>query len=101
MKLVDMELKDSIAAVLETGAFVRYLKFEPPYDNKPQHLECLDDRFLIFMDHKLPYYITDRKTEYSIMDFSKKERPQISLEEFLLQTTPKVREAMLFSLDLF
>lgn len=101
MKLVDMELTDSITALLNTGVFFRYhpLNIVPDFD--PQHLKCLDDRFLIYMDYKLPYYRTDRRTEYSIMDFSKKNRPRVSLEQFLLQTTPKVKEAILFNIYLF
>ena len=102
MKLIDMELKDSITALLDTGVFSRYydsLNMTPNFN--PQHIKCFDDRFLIYMDYKLPYYRTDRKTDYSIMDFSKKNRPRISLEQFLLQTTPKVKEAILFNIDLF
>jgi len=102
LKLVDMELKDSIHAVLETGAFLRYHRFEPPYENSPQHLRCLDDRFLIYMDYGFPYYRADRKTRYSIMDFSKKERPKLSFEEFFVnQATDEVRNKLLFHLNLF
>jgi hypothetical protein len=97
-----MELTDSITALLNTGVFFRYYPSLDTVPNfHPQHLKCLDDRFLIYMDYKFTYYRTDRKTEYSIMDFSKKNRPRISLEQFLLQTTPKVKEAILFNIDLF
>jgi hypothetical protein len=102
LKLVDMELKDSIHAVLETGAFVRYHILKPPYQNNPQHLSCLDKKYMIYMDYGLPYYRTDRKTRYSIRDFSRREIPEISFEEFFVnQATDEVRNKLLFHLNLF
>jgi hypothetical protein len=97
-----MELKDSIHAVLETGAFVRYHILKPPYQNNPQHLSCFDKKYMIYMDYGLPYYKTDRKTRYSIRDFSRREVPEISFEEFFFnQTTDEVRNKLLFHLNLF
>jgi len=48
-----------------------------------------------------PDYVEKRLTRYSIMDWSKQQRPQVSFEDFLLQTTDRVREKILFNIDLF
>lgn len=101
MKLVDMELKESIPALLRTGAFNRYWEESIIKDFNPQHFICLDKKFVIYMDYKLPFYAEKRLTRYSIMDWSKLQRPEVSLEDFLLQTTDRVREKILFHVDLF
>ena len=99
MKLVDMELKESIPALLRTGAFNRY--WEESIIKDPQHFICLDKKFVIYMDYKLPFYAEKRLTRYSIMDWSKQQRPEVSLEDFLLQTTDRARQKILFHVDLF
>ncbi len=101
MKLVNMELKESIPALLRTGAFNSYWEESIIKDFNPQHFICLDKKFVIYMDYKLPYYVEKRLTRYSIMDWSKQQRPQVSFEDFLLQTTDRVREKILFNIDLF
>lgn len=101
MKLVDMELKDSIPALLNTGVFLRYHTIDSVGEFKPQHFRCLDDRFMIYMDYGLPYYRSERGTRYTIVDFSKNERPYLSFGEFLYQTTPRVAGTLLFFVDIF
>lgn len=101
MKLVEMELEKSIPALFRTGAFNRYFKESIIKDYSPQHFICLDKKFVIYMDYKLPYWVEKRLTRYSIMDWSKQQRPEVSFEDFLLQTTDRVREKILFNADLF
>lgn len=101
MKLAEMELEKSIPALLRTGAFSRYYTESIIKDYNPQHFICLDKKFVIYMDYKLPFYVEKRLTRYSIMDWSKQQRPGVSFEDFLLQTTDRVREKILFNADLF
>lgn len=101
MKLVEMELEKSIPALFRTGAFNRYFEGSVIKDYSPQHFICLDKKFVIYMDYKLSFYVEKRLTRYSIMDWSKIQRPEVSFEDFLLQTTDRVREKILFNVDLF
>lgn len=96
-----MELKDSIPALLNTGVFFRYFSPKMVPEFAPQHFNCLDNRFKIYMDYRLPYSYSERGTKYTIVDFSKTERPYLSFAEFLEQTTPKVVERLLFFVDIF
>jgi hypothetical protein len=101
MKLIDMELKDSIPTILNTGVFWRYHSSNIVPDFAPQHFDCLDSRFKIYMDYRLPYPYSGRGTKYTIVDFSKKERPYLSFAEFLDQARPEVVKRLLFFVDIF
>ena len=104
MKLKEMNLKDSMGILLETGLFKSVLNNHLCDDGYciPQHLIFLNSSYYFYMDHLFPYYSSkDRMTRISIMDFGKKERPQISLDEFISRLSGKDAEKFLFYIDLF
>ena len=68
-------------------------------DFEPHHLCCIDERIVIYLNHKNFY--ENLNAIIIIMDWSLKKRPIISFEEFLEFTTTKVKEELLFYIDLF
>lgn len=114
MKLRDMSIEQSVKTLLDTGLFERFQDFEwkskslkdgaeiskvfIPYSS-PQHLVFIDSRFYFYIDYLNKYY--EDKTRYIILDFSKKKRPVIALENFIEQLSEAHSSSFLFHLDLF
>lgn len=114
VKLRDMSIEQSVKTLLDTGLFERFQDFEwkskslkdgaeiskvfIPYSS-PQHLVFIDSRFYFYIDYLNKYY--EDKTRYIILDFSKKKRPVIALENFIEQLSEAHSSSFLFHLDLF
>lgn len=86
-----------------TGLFIvhPFQKDLDDIDSTPHHLCCIDGRVVLYLDHKNPDYYPERDIRISIMDWSRKGRPQISFEEFYEITTDEVKSMLLFYSDLF
>ena len=113
MKLSDMGIEQSVKTLLDTGLFQRFQDFkltektlqDGPEDSRvfipyssPQHLVFIDSRFYFYIDYLIRY---EDRTKYIILDFSKKKRPVIALENFIEQLSEAHSSSFLFHLDLF
>ena len=89
--------------LISTGLFEIYQsqKHLDNIDSNPHHLSCIDKKIVLYLDHKNPDYYPEREVRISIMDWSKKSRPEISFEEFYELTTEEVKAKILFYLDIF
>jgi hypothetical protein len=114
VKLRDMSIEQSVKTLLDTGLFQRFQDFEMmakplkdgteilgvfiPYSS-PQHLVFIDSRFYFYIDYLNKYY--EDKAKYTILDFSKKKRPVIALENFIEQLSKVHSSRFLFYVELF
>ena len=100
--ILDQKIKECSNLLVGTGLFVvhPFQKDLDDIDSTPHHLCCIDGRVVLYLDHKNPDYYPERDIKISIMDWSRKSRPQISFEEFYEITTDDVREKLLFYIDL-
>lgn len=97
------KIKEYNDLLISTGLFKIYpsQKHLDNIDSNPHHLSFIDEKIVIYLDHKYPDYYPERNVKISIMDWSKKSRPEISFEEFYNLTTDDVRLKIIFYLNLF
>jgi hypothetical protein len=104
MKLKEMEIRDSIETLLSTGLFKPYLGNHLCNDGRcqPQHLIFLNSKIYFYIDYgKYSYREKNSLSKITIMDFYERDRPEISLENFISRLSSRDATKFLFYLDLF
>jgi pimeloyl-CoA synthetase len=102
MKL-NNEIKKIHDLLVETNLFLThpFQKDLEDIDSTPHHLKCVDGRVVLYLDHKKPEYYSERGVKIKIMDWSRKNRKEISFQEFYELTTEEVKLKLLFFSHLF
>ena len=103
--MLNQKIKEWNDLLIGTGLFIvhPFQKDLDDIDSTPHHLCCIDNKIVVYLDHKHPDYFLEsaKDVKISIMDWSRKDRPKISFEEFYELTTDDVREKLLFYKDFF
>jgi len=111
VKLKALPLDSAIETLVATGLFRKFNLSNP--SDLPQHLIFCGTEFYFYLDHDLPFYlkrghnphldeyVRGRGTKWTIVDFSVKSRPEISMEGFMNRLPDEKSGKFLFYLDLF